>query len=185
MPHLEMSPKRFTMATVVLPSASEQTHGALVMCNLQWVTAALQWLNIQQSAVLIVLFGCYMAGATWNCCYPGACSVYTRQPCTSLQCQFIWITYVCIYLHKMCTCCFSLPSVIVKQSQRCCRSQFKVVFLQIRWETPATTYVIIDSLQQTLFSQYINTCRTRIEQNYYCCKYMSLHFWNIGVVLFF
>ena len=27
----------------------------------------------------------YMAGATWNCCFLGACSVYTLLPCTSVQ----------------------------------------------------------------------------------------------------
>ena len=32
-PHLEMSPKSFTMATVALFSASEQTHCALVVCD--------------------------------------------------------------------------------------------------------------------------------------------------------
>ena len=34
-------------------------------------------------------FGHYMAGAPWNCCCLGTCSVYTLQPCTSLQCYFI------------------------------------------------------------------------------------------------
>jgi len=42
-------------------------------------------LNMHQSGVLTALFGCYMAGATWNCCHLGTCSVYTIQPCTSLQ----------------------------------------------------------------------------------------------------
>ena len=36
-----------------------------------------------------VLFGCYMADATWNCRRLGARSVYTIQPRTSLQCHFI------------------------------------------------------------------------------------------------
>ena len=31
--HLEMSPKRFTMAAVSLFTASEQTHCALVVCD--------------------------------------------------------------------------------------------------------------------------------------------------------
>ena len=35
------------------------------------------------------LSGCCTAGATWNCCCFGASSVYTIQPCTSLQCHFI------------------------------------------------------------------------------------------------
>ena len=33
-------------------------------------------LNIHQSSVLTVLFGCYMAGATRKCCRLGARSVY-------------------------------------------------------------------------------------------------------------
>ena len=41
------------------------------------------------SGVLTVLFGCYMAGATWSCCHLGTHSVYTIQPCTSLQCHFM------------------------------------------------------------------------------------------------
>jgi len=36
-----------------------------------------------------LLFGCYMGGATWNCCRLGASSVYTIQSCTSLQCHVI------------------------------------------------------------------------------------------------
>ena len=36
-----------------------------------------------------LLLGCYMASATRNCCRLGAFSVYTIQPCTSLQCHFI------------------------------------------------------------------------------------------------
>ena len=30
-----------------------------------------------------------MAGAMWNCCHLGTSSVYTIQPCISLQCHFI------------------------------------------------------------------------------------------------
>ena len=41
-------------------------------------------INIHGSGVLVALCGCCMAGATWN-----ASSVYTIQPCTSLQCHFI------------------------------------------------------------------------------------------------
>ena len=52
------------------------------------------FLNIHQNGVLTTLFGCYMAGATWNCCRLGARSVYTMQPCTSLQCLFIGSRHV-------------------------------------------------------------------------------------------
>ena len=40
-------------------------------------------------SLLAALFGCYMAGATSNCCRLGARSVNTAQPCTSLQCRLI------------------------------------------------------------------------------------------------
>ena len=45
--------------------------------------------STHRSGVLTMLFGRYMAGATWNCCCLGAHSVYTIQPGTSLQCHFI------------------------------------------------------------------------------------------------
>ena len=45
--------------------------------------------NIHRSYVLTALFGCCMAGATWNCCHLGTSSVYTIEPRTSLQCHFI------------------------------------------------------------------------------------------------
>ena len=35
-----------------------------------------------------MLFGCYMAGATWNCCCLCASSVYTIQPPTSSHCLY-------------------------------------------------------------------------------------------------
>ena len=44
------------------------------------------WISTE---VVTALFGCYMASATWNCCRLGAISVYTMQPCTSLQCHAI------------------------------------------------------------------------------------------------
>ena len=58
----------------------------LAICDSDWVTVAFysMFLNIHWSSVLTVLFGCYMAGAVWNCYCAGACSVYTTQPCTNL-----------------------------------------------------------------------------------------------------
>ena len=73
-----MSPKCFTMATIVLFSASGPTHCTLVVCDSEWVSAALN------SAFLISTFCCYMAGAMWNCCHLGASSLHTIQSCTSL-----------------------------------------------------------------------------------------------------
>ena len=35
---LVISPRRFTLATIALFSASEQTHCALVVCNSEWMT---------------------------------------------------------------------------------------------------------------------------------------------------
>ena len=50
-PHLQMSPKSFTMATIALFSAAEQTHCALVIFISEWMTAAFKQavLNIHQS----------------------------------------------------------------------------------------------------------------------------------------
>ena len=49
----------------------EQTHCAHVSSDSKWVTELFVtlsfWLNIHRSGVLTVLFGCYMAGTTWNC----------------------------------------------------------------------------------------------------------------------
>ena len=57
-------------------------------------------INIHGSGVLVALCGCCMAGAAWNCSRLGASSVYTVQPCTSLQCHFIQShigrVYVCL-----------------------------------------------------------------------------------------
>ena len=54
------------------------------------------------------LFGCYMAGITWNCCHLSTTSVYTIQPCTSLQCHFIQshIHKMHVYLAVTCHCTF-------------------------------------------------------------------------------
>ena len=41
-PHLEMSPKRFAMATTALLSASDKTQCALVICDSEWGTVALK-----------------------------------------------------------------------------------------------------------------------------------------------
>ena len=55
-----------------------------------WVTVSCFFFNMffnihwHGAETLIAQFGCYMAGAMWNCCNLHACSVYTIQPCTSL-----------------------------------------------------------------------------------------------------
>ena len=78
------------MFYIVLAFSLEQTYCTHVACDIEWVnvTFYFMFLNMCQS-VLTVLFGCNMAGAMWNWCHLGACFVYTMQPCTSLQCQFI------------------------------------------------------------------------------------------------
>ena len=58
-------------------------------CDSQWLKLFIVFLNVHQSDVLTTLFGCYMAGAMWSYCCLSAHSVYTIQPCTSLQCHFI------------------------------------------------------------------------------------------------
>ena len=53
----------------------------------EWLSLFIVHLNSHQSDVQTVLFGCYMAGATWNCCCLSV--VYTIQAHTSLQCHFM------------------------------------------------------------------------------------------------
>ena len=81
---------------IVLFSALKQTHCTVVkltalLSNTVWK----EWLAFYSTfwvptKVVTVPFGCYITGATWNCCRLGTCSVYTIQPYTSLQCNFIW-----------------------------------------------------------------------------------------------
>lgn len=39
-PHLEINPKRFTVVTIELFSASEHTHSVLAVCDFERVTVA-------------------------------------------------------------------------------------------------------------------------------------------------
>ena len=67
-PHLEMSPKLFTMATIALFSASEQTHFALVVCHSEWVgNAVIPWKKVAtdhqlHSRELAVMLGTVISG---------------------------------------------------------------------------------------------------------------------------
>ena len=79
---------------IALFSALEQTHRALITL-----------FNIHRSGVLVALFGCYMAGATWNRCCIGALSVHTIQPCTSLQYHFTQSHIRRVYARLAVTCC--------------------------------------------------------------------------------
>ena len=84
-PHLERSPKHFTMPSIVLLSLRlHSSHMQLWMrdsCFMQRI------LNIHwggYSAVQVLHGQCHV-----KCCRLGASSVYTIQPCTSLQRHFI------------------------------------------------------------------------------------------------
>ena len=83
---------------IALFSALEQTHCTHWHVWLYPFIARI--INIHGSGVLVALCGCCMAGATWNCCRLGACSVYTIQAYTRLQCHFIQShtgrVYVCL-----------------------------------------------------------------------------------------
>ena len=103
--HVEISPKRFTVATIALLSTFGQTHCALVVCDSDRVTAALHSAFWIFTKMVAAVFSCYMAGATWNCCRLGASSVI--QPFTSLQSHFtrshvrrlhVWLAVTC-HLH--------------------------------------------------------------------------------------
>ena len=91
-----MSPKRFTVVIIALQRYC-RCACALVVCDSEWVTAALHsafWSG--HSAVWSLHYWCH-----WNCCL-GASSVYIIQPCTSLQCRVIRsyihiITGLCVF----------------------------------------------------------------------------------------
>ena len=87
-PHLQMSPKHFTTATIALFPASELTHCALVICNCERVTSFTQHiLNIppewlQCCLVVIWLVPCEtVAVSAQVLCTP-------NKPCTSLECHY-------------------------------------------------------------------------------------------------
>ena len=89
MPHRETSPKRFTMATLLRYSLHLRSS-----CRVTVALHSAIWISTE---VVTTLFGCYMAGVTWNCCRLGASSVYTMQPYN--QCHFIRsyiATYTCV-----------------------------------------------------------------------------------------
>ena len=66
----------------------------------EWLTVALRGAFWISTRVVAMVFGCYMAGAAWNCCRLGARSVCTTQPCSGLQCHLIRSrisrAYVCL-----------------------------------------------------------------------------------------
>ena len=77
----------------------------------EWLALHSVFCLIHRSGAFTALFGCYMAGATWNCCCLGARSAYTIQPCTSSQCRFIQshIRRVRVCLAATCTfTCFGV-----------------------------------------------------------------------------
>ena len=89
---------------IALFSALQHTRCALVACHSEWVTSCSAFSNIHRCSQLTALFGCYTAGATWNCCRLGACSVYSIQPCTTLHCHFIQSHMRTVYVCLAVTC---------------------------------------------------------------------------------
>ena len=73
--------------SAILWSRADSLRSCCMWSWMSWLAfhSVLEY-NIDLSGVLTALFGCYVAGATWNCCPLGAFSV---QPCTSLQCRFM------------------------------------------------------------------------------------------------
>ena len=69
------------------------------------------FLNVCWSGVFTAQFSCYMAGALWNCCRLGACSVYTIQPCATVysvtSCKATLIGCMCLAV----TCTFGRMTV--------------------------------------------------------------------------
>ena len=77
----------FWFILIALFSTSEQTYCALLhetqMSGCSF-TQCFKYPTKWYMYVLAVLFGCYMAGATWNCCHLGAHSVYSHAPVYSV-----------------------------------------------------------------------------------------------------
>ena len=103
----------------------------LIICNSdsEWVTVALHstFLNLRQSGYTTALSICYIAGAVWNCCHPSACFVYTIQPCTRLQCHFIWSL---IRTKGACVFSWTLNPALLAEwpgSFRCCCSNMEQI----------------------------------------------------------
>ena len=65
--------------------------------------------NSHRSGVLAVLFGCYMAGATWNCCRLGARSIYTIHQFTVSPPSK---SHACIIKYGVCVFSCNLPSAV-------------------------------------------------------------------------
>ena len=88
--------------SVVLTSWADSLH----FCRLWlWMSDCSLSLCISEypskwCTLVSALFGCYMAGATWNCCCLSMHSLYAIQPCMSLQCRLlqshIRMVHVCL-----------------------------------------------------------------------------------------
>ena len=83
------------------PLSSRLTHHCtLVACDFKWVTVTFYsvFLNIHRSGVLTALFGCYIAGAMWNCCHLSAFCVHhtTMHHVTSLHANYVCRMHVCL-----------------------------------------------------------------------------------------
>ena len=72
----------------------------------EWPAFYGTFFNIHWSAILTVLFDCYMAGAAWNCCHLGAFCVYRTimHYVTSLHAkshtQSVWPKSQALYWHR-------------------------------------------------------------------------------------
>ena len=95
-PHLRISPACFRMHYSMLLSRPTVLWLYAIL-NERLELCTVWFLNIHQSGVLTVLFACFMAGATQNCCRLSAHYVCTRQPCTS----FCW-TFSSVYIQLDC-----------------------------------------------------------------------------------
>ena len=89
---------RFCMALFSAPKQTHCTQAACVLNERLWPFKE-HFLNIHQSATLTALFGCCMAGATWNCCCLSkfcvhhttmdqfTVSLYTVRVCLAVTCH--------------------------------------------------------------------------------------------------
>ena len=103
-PHLEMSPKHFTMTTIM--QSSLRLHSSHV-----WLSVASHIAFWIFTKVVTTLFGCYMAGTMWSWCHLSASSVDNH---TSMH-QFTVSLYLKPHTQDACVLIWNLPPALLAE----------------------------------------------------------------------
>jgi len=103
-PHLKMSPKHFTMTTIM--QLSLRLHSSHV-----WLSVASHIAFWIFTEMVTMLFGCYMAGTMWSCCHLSASSVYNH---TGMH-QFTVSLYLKPHTQDACVLSRNLPPALLAE----------------------------------------------------------------------